>query len=290
MSALDLARLHPDELEALLQDVPVAVLPIGTLEWHSHHLPIGLDGIVAEAVGVGVAARLGAALLPTSYWAVGGVPYPFTFRLSPGVVEPLLVAGFETLAEMGFRVVVAFTGHFGLDHTLTLKRAALAVMRRSPVTILAATEYDLVTESYRGDHAGAGETSLLWHLAPELVRTDRLDAESAALDGVQGEDPRGAADPERGRELFERIVQRTASVAARLLRATPPVARADYVEAVAAAVRVLERTAADRAQRPKSEVPPVTTPAYLDHCRAMARGDYREAREHAERKLADLSA
>lgn len=290
MSAVQLARLRPAEVEALLQDVPVAVLPIGTLEWHSHHLPLGLDGIVADAIGRSVADRLGAALLPTSYWAVGGVPYPFTFKLQASLVEPLLVAGFETLAEMGFRVIVAFTGHFGLDQTLTLKRAALGVMRRSPVTILPVTEYDLVTERYRGDHAGAGETSLLWHVSPDLVRADRLGADSVPLDGVQGEDPRGVASPELGRELFEAIVQRTAEVAERLLRETTPVARADYVEAVAAGVRVLARTASERSQRPKAQVPSVTTPAYMEHCRAVARGDYREARRQAERKLADLTA
>ena len=56
-------------------------------------------------------------------------------------------------------------------------------MERSPATILALTEYDLVTDTYGGDHAGPGETSLLWALRPDLVRLDAIDSRSP-LDGV----------------------------------------------------------------------------------------------------------
>ncbi|NJL94600.1 MAG: creatininase family protein [Anaerolineae bacterium] len=190
---------------------------------------------------------------------------------------------------MGFRVIVGLTGHFGLDQTLALKRAALHVMRRNPVTILPATEYDMTTDAgYLGDHAGIGETSLLWAIRPELVKLAAVPPE-AALDGVLGQDPRGQASPEHGQHLLALIAERTAEVARRLLTQTSALERQDYVEALASGVRVLQVTAAERAAKPKAAVPSLNTPSYLAYCQAIYRGDYRAARAAAERKLLNLA-
>lgn len=288
MALYRLEELFPDQLQARLDACPVLILPMGTIEWHSYHLPLGLDGLVAQAIGEEAARQSEAVLAPVSYWAVGGVPYPFTLNLTIEQIEPLLVASFEQFGTMGFRVIVAFTGHFGLDHTLTLKRAALTVMQRSPVTILPLTEYDLVTDVYQGDHAGIGETSLLWSLRPDLVRLDHVPADQP-LDGVIGTDPRGPANPEKGRELLQAIATRTAEVALRLLRQTSPLQRSDFMEAIRAGVAVLAKTSQQRQILPKKEVPSLTTPAYLAHCQALYAGDYRVAKAQAERKLANLS-
>ena len=288
MTAYPLAELFPDEVQTRLDARPVLVLPFGTIEWHSYHLPVGLDGLVAEAIGRDIAARADAVLAPVSYWAVGGVPYPFTLNLPASLIEPLLVGVFEQFGAMGFRVIVAFTGHFGLEQTLTLKRAALAVMARSPVTILPVTEYDLSTDAgYKGDHAATGETSLLWALRPDLVRLDVV-ASDVPLDGVLGSDPRGTASVEQGRAWLDTITAHTAEVAGRLLEGTTPIQRADFIEALAAGVRVLEKTLEARRALPKAQVPSITTPAYLAYCQAIYQGDYRAAKAHAEKKLLDL--
>lgn len=290
MTLYRLEELFPEQLQARLASCPILVLPFGTIEWHSHHLPLGLDGLVARALSEQIAQETEAVLAPVSYWAASGVPYPYTLTLSGERIEPLLVEIFEQFGAMGFRVIVGFTGHFGLEQTLTLKRAALTVMRRSPVTILPVTPYDFTTDiGYKGDHAGTGETSLLWAIRPELVRLDAVAPEEP-LDGVLGADPRGTASREYGRELLETIATRTAGVAIRLLRNTSPVERADFIETIAVGVRVLERTHDERRLRPKRDVPSVTTPAYLAYCQALYAGAYRDAQAHAERKLSNLSA
>jgi len=288
MALYRLEELFPDQLQARLEACPMLILPMGTIEWHSYHLPLGLDVLVAQAIGEAVSRPSEAVLAPVSYWAVGGVPYPFTLNLAIEQIEPLLIASFEQFGAMGFRVIVAFTGHFGLDHTLTLKRAALTVMQRSPVTILPLTEYDLVTDIYQGDHAGIGETSLLWSLRPDLIRLDHVPAHQP-LDGVIGADPRGKASAEKGRELLQTIATRTSEVALRLLRQTSPLQRSDFIEAVRAGVAVLAKTSQQRQILPKKEVPSITTPAYLAYCQALYSGEYWAAKAHAERKLANLS-
>ncbi len=289
MTAYRLEELFPEQLEARLVECPILVLSFGTIEWHSHHLPLGLDGIVAAAIGDRIAAAAAAVVCPVSYWAVGGVPYPHTLTLPGAVVEPLLMTLFEQFGAMGFKVIVAFTGHFGLEQTLMLKRAAVAVMRRSPVTILPLTEYDLTTDAgYKGDHAGIGETSLLWSLRPDLVRLDVVPAD-APLDGVLGADPRGAASAEHGAVLLTMIAERAAAVAGRLLHKTTALQRIDYIQALAMGVNVLEKTAAARQAQPKATVPSITTPAYLAFCQALHQGDYRAALRYAEQKWANLS-
>ncbi|MBN8638802.1 MAG: creatininase family protein [Anaerolineae bacterium] len=74
MTIYHFERMFPAEIEARLKSAPVLVLSFGTLEWHSHHLPLGLDGMVAQAVGERIADRLDAVIAPGSYWAAGGVP------------------------------------------------------------------------------------------------------------------------------------------------------------------------------------------------------------------------
>jgi creatinine amidohydrolase len=290
MSVYRLETLFPEQIQTRLEACPLLVLPFGTIEWHSYHLPLGLDGLVAHGLAERVAEGLDAVLAPVSYWAAGGVPYPYTLNLPGSLIEPLLETVFEQFAAMGFRVIVGLTGHFGLEQTLVLKRAAVGVMRRSPATILPLAEYDLTTDiGYSGDHAATGETSLLWALRPELVRLDAVPAD-ARLDGVLGADPRGTASAELGQSLLEQIAGRTSELADRLLRRTSAVERAAYVEALAAGVRVLERMSQERATRPKRMVPALTTPAYLAHCQAIFRGDYHVAQAEAERKLSNLTS
>lgn len=153
MTAYHLERLFPPELSDRLEENPTLVLPFGTIEWHSYHLPLGLDGLVAEDIGRAIADELDAVLAPVSYWAAGGVPYPYTLKLPRQMIEDLLTTLFAQFAEMGFQVIVGFAGHFGLDQTLALKRAALHTMRHAPVTVLPVVEYDLTTDiGYKGDH------------------------------------------------------------------------------------------------------------------------------------------
>lgn len=288
MSLYRLEELFPTELQERLERQPVLILPFGTLEWHSYHLPLGLDGLVAQAIGECVARLSEGVLAPVSYWAAGGVPYPYTLNLSGKLIEPLLESLFTQFADMGFRIIVGVTGHFGLEQTLLLKRAALRVMRQSEATLLPLTEYDPITDTYTGDHAGVGETSFLWSLRPDLVRLDAVPA-GVALPGVLGQDPRGAASQECGRAWFTLLTMRIAELIQRHLQYNVE-QRQDYLSALQAGLDVLEATMHLRQHVPKEQVPPVTTPAYLAFCQSLWTGDYSAARQHAICKLQDLSS
>jgi creatinine amidohydrolase/Fe(II)-dependent formamide hydrolase-like protein len=63
---------------------------------------------------------------------------------------------------------------------------------------------------YLGDHAGIGETSLLWHLHPELVDIERIrqDPEYGATDAIEK-----GSSPELGQKYADLITTRLAKLA-----------------------------------------------------------------------------
>ena len=57
-------ELTPREFRKKLSEAPVAYLPLGTLEWHGEHLPLGSDGIQPYHFFQEVAAEAGGIVLP----------------------------------------------------------------------------------------------------------------------------------------------------------------------------------------------------------------------------------
>jgi creatinine amidohydrolase len=269
-----LEELFPAELDA---QKPVLLVPVGTIEWHGHHLPLGLDLLKADALARAAGERCGAVVAPPTWFAAGGVAFPHTLKLPADMIEPPLTEALAQLAEDGFRVIALVNGHYGLENTLATKRAAAAAMQRTEATVLAVADYELlIDEGARGDHAGEWETALMLAVRPDLVR---LDDVGDGL-GVVGADP-GNATPEQGRRGLEAAATKLAAAVERAL----PEERAAYVEALKAGIEALEALWELRQRVGRNQAPPVQTDAWLDHCRALHEGRYAEAKEAAERTL-----
>jgi len=70
-----LEELFPAELETYLTETPALLIPLGTIEWHGHHLPLGLDVLKADALADAAAEGCGAVVAPPIWLAAGGVPF-----------------------------------------------------------------------------------------------------------------------------------------------------------------------------------------------------------------------
>jgi hypothetical protein len=103
---------------------------------------------------------------------------------------------------------------------------------------------------------------------------------------VIGEDPRGRATPELGERALELASKRAAAAVERALDEP----REPIAEALNAAVAALEALWQLRRERPRDQVPPVATPAWIRHLECVRDGDWGGAREAAEAKLADPAA
>ena len=63
-------ELLPEEFVQRMQEMPVAYLPLGTLEWHGPHMPLGADGIQSKELFVRVAEKLAVWYFQYSLWVL----------------------------------------------------------------------------------------------------------------------------------------------------------------------------------------------------------------------------
>lgn len=221
------ADLRPDQLAEQIAARPVAYVPWGALEWHSFHLPVGLDGFAAEGIALRVAQRAGGLVLPTMWLPVTALPHQFSISIGSAVVRAVLDDLLSELARVGFRVVVIVSGHYAQGHELVLMEAAEAAIRQHGVQVLAIPPLALLGDSYL-DHAGHWETAQLLALRPELVALDcfneALAAEpSAPVDrfGVLGKLPI-AATADDGNAAIDQAVDQIETWVQRLLASDDP--------------------------------------------------------------------
>jgi creatinine amidohydrolase len=209
--------LYGDELFDLMRQRPLAWLPLGILEKHGGHLPWGLDGLKAHAVCMQLAAKLGGVVLPANHQA--GIHGDCRsgdeagFRQSHKEIGDLLyreesfrtflLETFEGLANMGFEVIVAYTGHYPEVQTRILQEAAAAFTKTGQAAVVPFWEALACGE---GDHAGKWETSIYLALDPQAVRLEAIRDEHTGRAGYyRGEDVRGHTSKAFGLDALAQV-------------------------------------------------------------------------------------
>ncbi len=184
----------------------VAVVPVGSVEQHGYHLPVGTDTILADAVsrnGAGIVADNLPVLVTPPVWS-GLSPHHLDFGGTISLEVETMIAVLRDVAasilDNGFDALIFVNGHGG--NQAILSTAVTKIGREFPdaqiLTItyfqLAAPFIDEVRESEAGGmaHGGEFETSIMLHLRPDLVHEGR--AEATYLDD---------AYELRGEDLFE---------------------------------------------------------------------------------------
>src|SRR5438445_12763990 len=67
MRTVQYELMRPPEIVRERSRLPLVFIPIGPIEWHGPHLPMGMDGLHAHMVAVEVAQRVGGVVLPIYY-------------------------------------------------------------------------------------------------------------------------------------------------------------------------------------------------------------------------------
>lgn len=147
---------------------PLLVVPLGSVEQHGHHLPLGTDTAVAGAVAEAAAVDLdGALLAPALAYGASGEheDFPGTISLGTEALTGLLVEYGRSACRWAGRVLLV-NGHGGNLDALRVAGSLLRSEGRDVAWFPCGVP--------GGDaHAGRSETSLMLHVEPDRVRGDR---------------------------------------------------------------------------------------------------------------------
>ena len=206
--------------------VDMAIFPVGSTEQHGPHLPLNVDTLCAEIVAHAVSARTGIPVLPTLPFgcALGHTRHwPGTLSLKPQTLARVIEELLEDVVAYGFTRILVLSGH--LTNAAPLRCALENLRVRFPALQIACKHLceasPRVRSAYEMDaqdwHGNAAETALMMHLAPHLVRSERIFDDpdrtrdlvfsycvpQTSLEGHTGNP--SAATPEMGAELFETL-------------------------------------------------------------------------------------
>ena len=207
----------PAELAFQLESRPLAILPWGALEWHGDHLPLGLDGIVAEEFSKRLAQRTGGVLFPTAYLPITTLPNPSSQDVRTETLRSVLQDTTRSLLRSGFKVALIVSGHYAQGHEWELYEAAERANRQG-LKVLAASPLEVLEDDVLLDHAGRWETACLDMFRPDLVRSMALAGKDLKpkQHAVLGESPL-KSDPIEGWEKMDLAWTRWSTYAAELL-------------------------------------------------------------------------
>jgi len=148
---------------------------------------------------------------------MGGLDKPSTIKMEAEhswgnyLLRPWLEKMTSECHRLGFKAIIMITGHYGHNQQIVVREVAIRMSERLQIPVLGIPEYWLALDAgYLGDHAGIGETSLLWHLEPDLVAIDRIrnDPDYGKNDRIEK-----GSSPELGQAYAELIIDRLACLA-----------------------------------------------------------------------------
>ncbi|MGE5530286.1 MAG: creatininase family protein [Patescibacteria group bacterium] len=161
------------------------LVPLGVLEKHGDHLPLGTDLLNVRALAIRAAAIEPAIVFPPYYF--GQI---CEARHQPGTLafgEELLLGALRgvcaEIARNGLKKIILVNGHGGNCHMLHYFAQMMLDETRDYVVYLAdldavrPPEALALIENKDGGHADEGETSVMLAHRPDLVKLDRADVE-----------------------------------------------------------------------------------------------------------------
>ncbi len=203
---------YPKEVEQIKRECKPVFLPVGTMEYHSHHCPFGCDTLNAIGVAEKVTEKIGGLVLPPVWYgvasyAVGG-PDKNTINVDVDVLENYVYCILDSLFKSGFKknifILIAHQTEDYMPMTLACMKAAKKLIMAELEKIggygwwgkkenadfyenlkgsdspwnkvrVIRLPYTKNCKNF-GDHAGKNECSMLEYLYSGSIKLDRLDA------------------------------------------------------------------------------------------------------------------
>ncbi|RPH93599.1 MAG: creatininase family protein [Calditrichaeota bacterium] len=173
----------PEFVQAMEKSGKICIIPIGIIEKHGPHLPLGTDMIDAREVALRAVAQEYAVVFPPYYFGqiYEAKHQPGTMAYSPELVWMMLQETCDELGRNGFDKIILVNGHGGNNNLLPyFCQTQLQSPRSYAVILFQSAEDPAVTKKIQqlrktstGGHADEEETSMILSHRPDLVHRER---------------------------------------------------------------------------------------------------------------------
>jgi creatinine amidohydrolase len=220
--------MTPDEVAAACERDPRLIVPVGTCDQHGPHLPIGTATIIAERLADALSAKYRVLRAPAVEYGVNIASerkFPGNGSVRRKTLHRMLNDLIASWEATGFRELILLTAHDHDPHQEAIETAICIEARIRAVDVFAVDISDLLEGQREHMHGGEADTSLLLHLAPELVRMERAQDYMMSREALRRyrrgwlRVPRGSpgsigrptlATAEKGEAIFARMLDRIA--------------------------------------------------------------------------------
>jgi creatinine amidohydrolase len=158
----------------------VGLLPLGVLEPHGPHLPLGTDMFESHGVACRAAEQEPAIVFPAYPYGINheSAHLPGSVVLRRNLVLDLLENVCDEMARHGLKRIIIFSGHGGNRFLIPLFVQTLVEREKDYVVYDARVsipeDAEAVLETDETGHACEAETSVMLHLHPELVKMEQV--------------------------------------------------------------------------------------------------------------------
>jgi creatinine amidohydrolase len=174
-------RLALDEMSwidvaAHLAHDPRLIIPVGALEQHGPHLPLGANVLIARRFSLDLSHEFGVLRAPSFSFGVNVQTeraYAGTAALGRKTLHRALNELLDGWEGHGVTEFIVLTAHRHDPHLEALASLITTTSRVRVIDIWDVDIQDLLDGQQTAEHAGEAETSLMLHLHPDLVRMDR---------------------------------------------------------------------------------------------------------------------
>ena len=189
-----LAKMNYLEVEEYLKKSDTIVIPVGSLENHGKHMPLGTDTMIPDKIAELLDERSDLLIAPTINYGATDDLVGFAGTVSLGVEG--LISLLRTICDQfyryGFRHFMILNGHGG--NTAAIQAVGMHLYRKG--AYLANLNWWLmagqINPDWAGGHGGGEETAGVMAVDPGLIKKEYLELPEGIRDDVSAEIPTGA--------------------------------------------------------------------------------------------------
>ncbi len=178
----------PDFINAVEKSAKTCIIPLGILEKHGPHLPLGTDLISVRETAIRAAEKEFTIIFPPFYFGqiYEARQQPGTVAYSPQTVLAVLQETCDELHRNGIEKIILVNGHGGNNSLLPYfcqtqlekKKDYAVYLFRPEETEAYQDQLDNMRQTDWDGHAGETETSLMLAVRPDLVQLDKANEQS----------------------------------------------------------------------------------------------------------------